>query len=303
MPRRTIFLAAIILSLTTATAWGQADSDAIRRGEYIFHAAGCYGCHTDIKGKGAPLAGGRRLKTPFGDFLGPNITTDPDHGIGKWILADFTSALRHGMSPAGDSYYPAFPYTSFSRMREDDIADLWSYLQSIEPAETANSDHELNFPFGWRWLIGIWRALYFSPGDFDAGDAPVAVREEDREIWARGAYLVRVLGHCGECHTPRGWLGAMDSDLFLAGNAEGAEGELVPNITPDQTTGIGGWTMVEIEDYLEIGMDPDGDFASGPMAEIIDHTTGKLTPEDRNAVAVFLKFVPAVKRKVTRPPG
>ena len=255
-----------------------------------------------MKGKGAPLAGGRRLKTPFGDFIGPNITPDPDHGIGGWTLADFTRALREGVSPAGDPYYPAFPYTSFSRMDEEDIADLWAWLQTVEPADTPNAEHELDFPYGWRWLTGVWRALYFSLGDFDAGDPPAAVEEDDRENWKRGAYLVRVLGHCGECHTPRGGLGAMDYDLFLAGNAAGPEGAPVPNITPDRATGIGGWSLADIIGYLEIGMDPDGDFAGGAMADVIDHTTGKLTSADRRAIAVFLKSLPAVERRIARPP-
>lgn len=300
-------LAALFLPLSGATAqeMGQepVDEAAIRRGEYLFSASGCYGCHTDVKGKGAPLAGGRRLKTPFGDFFGPNITPDPDHGLGGWTLADFTRALREGVSPAGDPYYPAFPYTSFSRMEAEDIADLWAWLQTVEPADTENVEHELDFPYGWRWLTGIWRALYFAPGDFNAGDPPATVKAEDGETWRRGAYLARVLGHCGECHTPRGGLGAMDEDIFLAGNPAGPEGAPVPNITPDRATGIGGWSPADIVGYLEIGMDPDGDFAGGAMAEVIDHTTGKLTPADRRAIAVFLKSLPAIERKITRPPG
>lgn len=307
MLRRGLILAALFLPLSGATAQEvrqeAADEAAIRRGEYVFNAGGCYGCHTDVKGKGAPLAGGRRLKTPFGDFIGPNITPDPDHGIGGWTLADFTRALREGVSPAGDPYYPAFPYTSFSRMEEEDIADLWAWLQSVEPADTENVGHELDFPYGWRWLTGVWRALYFSPGDFEAGDPSAAVGEDDRGTWERGAYLVRVLGHCGECHTPRGGLGAMDDDLFLAGNAAGAEEAPVPNITSDRATGIGDWSLADIVGYLEIGMDPDGDFAGGAMAEVIDHTTGKLIPADRRAIAVFLMSLPAVERRITRPPG
>lgn len=303
MFRRGLLMAALFLPFAGAAAQEASDEAAILRGEYVSHAAGCSGCHTDVKGKGAPLAGGRRLKTPFGDFLGPNITPDPDHGIGDWTLADFTRALREGASPNGDPYYPAFPYASFSRMTDGDIADLWAWLQTVEPKDTANGDHDLNFPYGWRWLTGVWRALYFAPGEFEAGDPPAAVGEADLETWERGAYLVRVLGHCGECHTPRGGLGAMDAELFLAGNANGAEGAPVPNITPDRATGLGGWTMAEIEDYLEIGMDPDGDFAGGAMAEVIERTTGKLTPADRRAVAVFLMFVPAVERKIVRPPG
>ncbi|MEN8197289.1 MAG: c-type cytochrome, partial [Pseudomonadota bacterium] len=175
MLRRGLLLVALFLPLSGPAAQEVVDEAAIRRGEYVFHAAGCYGCHTDVKGKGAPLAGGRRLKTPFGDFIGPNITPDPDHGIGGWTLADFTRALREGVSPAGDPYYPAFPYTSFSRMEEEDIADLWAWLQTVEPADTENGEHELDFPYGWRWLTGVWRALYFSPGDFEAGEPPAAM--------------------------------------------------------------------------------------------------------------------------------
>lgn len=303
MRHRGLFPAAMLLFLPLAAVRGESDDAAIRRGEYIFNASGCYGCHTDVKGKGAPLAGGRRLKTPFGDFLGPNITPDPDRGIGGWTLADFTRAMREGVSPAGDPYYPAFPYTSFSRMADTDIADLWAYLQTVEPSDTENQAHELDLPYGWRWLIGIWRMLYFAPGEFQAGDPPQSVADEDHEDWKRGAYLVRVPGHCGECHTPRGWLGAMDESLFLAGSEDGAEGEPVPNITPDPATGLGGWSLSEIEDYLSIGMDPDGDFAGGAMADVIEHGTGRLTPEDRRAMAVFLKSVTPIARKVTRPSG
>lgn len=303
MLRRALLLAALFLPLAGAAAQEAVDAAAILRGRYVFNTAGCYACHTDVKGKGAPLAGGRRLKTPFGDFIGPNITPHAKHGIGGWTLADFTRALREGMSPAGDPYYPAFPYGSLSRMTDGDIADLWAYLQTVEPADAANGEHELDFPYGWRWLTGVWRALYFSPGEFRAGDPPAGVGAKDREAWERGAYLVRVLGHCGECHTPRGGLGAMDQDLFLAGSGQGAEGAPVPNITPDRATGIGNWSLPEIEDYLGIGMAPDGDFAGGAMAGVIEHSTGRLTPEDRRAVAVFLKSVPAVERRIARPPG
>ena len=296
-------VAALSLILPASPTLAEGDEAAIRRGEYIFNAAGCYGCHTDVKGKGAPLAGGRRLKTPFGDFFGPNITPDPDHGIGNWTLQDFSRAIREGVSPAGDPYYPAFPYTSFSRMAESDIADLWAYLQSVESAESENKPHELDFPFGWRWLTGFWQMLYFAPGDFQAGDPPPSVAAEGHEQWKRGAYLMRVLGHCGECHTPRGRLGAMDDALFLAGNPAGADGEPVPNITPDPETGLGNWSLAEIADYLAIGMDPDGDFAGGVMAEVIERGTGKLSPEDRQAIAMFLKTVRPLERRVKRPKG
>jgi mono/diheme cytochrome c family protein len=298
---RSLLLAALALASMGMPAQGQPDDEAVRRGEYVFNAAGCYGCHTDVKGKGAPLAGGRRLNTPFGVFIGPNITPDPEHGIGKWTLADFTRAIREGVTPQGDPLYPAFPYTSFSRMTDVDLADLWAYLRTVEPAATENEPHELNFPYSWRWLTGIWQALFFSPKEFEPGGPPAAVDIKDRDQWQRGAYLVRALSHCGECHTPRGVLGAMDEDRFLSGSSTGAEGEAVPNITPDPATGIGGWSLSDIEGYLAIGMDPDGDFAGGAMAEVIQHSTGKLTPEDRRAIALYIKSVPAIEHKVTPP--
>ncbi len=133
MPRRRLMLAAILVPLAAAGAGAVADRDAVRRGEYIFRAAGCSGCHTDVKG--APLAGGRALKTPFGTLYGPNITPDPDRGIGGWTLGDFTRALREGLSPDGEYYYPAFPFTSYSGMADEDIADLWAYLLSLSPVE------------------------------------------------------------------------------------------------------------------------------------------------------------------------
>lgn len=301
MLRHVLQLAALLLPISAVAAQEPVDEAAVRRGEYVFHAAGCYGCHTDVKGKGAPLAGGRRLKTPFGDFITPNITPDAEHGIGNWTLADFRKAIRQGISPAGDPFYPAFPYTSFTGMKDEDIADLWAYLQTIEPAGTVNAGHELDFPYNWRWLTGVWRFLYFSPGEFKPGDPPATVAKDDADAWSRGAYIVRALGHCGECHTPRGALGAMDNEQFLAGSADGAEGDPVPNITPDLHTGIGNWSISDIEGYLAFGMDPKGDFAGSAMAEVIERSTGKLTPEDRRAIAVFLKSVPAIERKIDRP--
>lgn len=301
MLRRLLQSILLIFPLAGAYAQESVDPNAVERGKYVFDAAGCYGCHTDVKGKGAPLAGGRRLRTPFGDFLSPNITPHNKHGIGGWSFADFARALRHGVSPDGDPYYPAFPYTSYSRIKDDDIADLWAYMQTVQPVDRASDSHELDFPYDWRWLNEVWRVLYFEPGDFDAGKPPSSVDAEDRDRWRRGAYLVRVLGHCGECHTPRGSLGAMNRDQFLAGNAVGAEGDPVPNITPDPETGIGDWSMSDIEGYLAFGMDPDGDFAGSAMAEVIDHSTGKLTAQDRHAIAVFLKSVPPLKRRIAKP--
>ena len=257
------------------------------RGAYIFRAAGCHACHSDTTPGAPPLAGGRALKTPFGVFYSPNITPDRETGLGDWSLSDFAQALRMGVAPDGSAYFPAFPYPSYSGMKDEDIADLWAYLQSVEPVAKANLEHELDFPFGFRFLAGIWKGLFFEPGVFQEDPA----RDAD---WNRGAYLVRHLGHCGECHTPRGALGALDAERHLAGTLEGPEGKKVPNITPDAGDGIGEWSESDLVFFMEIGMLPDGDFAGGAMEEVISEGTSHLTAEDRKAIARYLLSVPAL---------
>ena len=301
MWRICLLLAAAAVPLAAGRALAQTDAEAVARGEYVFHASGCYGCHTDVKGKGAPLAGGRSLVTPFGTFFGPNITPDPVHGIGGWTRDDFARALRQGAAPDGRSYYPAFPYASFTGMSDADLADLWAYLSTVAPAPRANEPHTLRFPYGWRRLNDIWKVLYFKPARFEAGAPPAGVA--DPVAWRRGAYLVSALGHCGECHSPRGALGAERRDRALSGNAKGPEGKPVPNVTPHSKRGIGGWSVGDIATYLEIGMDPEGDFAGGAMAEVIEHTTGKLTPEDRRAIAIYLLSLPPVDGRAKGPQG
>jgi mono/diheme cytochrome c family protein len=269
-------------------------AEAVERGEYIFNAAGCGGCHTDIKAKGPVLAGGRELATPFGNFYSPNITPDPIHGIGSWSLADFTKALRQGKSANGTLYFPSFPYPSFTRMSDADISDLWTYMLARPTVAQVNEPHQLPFPFNLRILMHVWRGLFFDEGPFSLDDTKSA-------NWNRGAYLVRALTHCGECHTPRNLLGAVDPQRELGGNPLGADGKSVPNITPGNLTGIGAWSEVEIVDYLSIGMSPDGDFAGGAMTEVINQSTSKLTDADRQAIAVYLKALPAVRLEPKKP--
>ena len=268
--------------------------EAAERGEYIFNAAGCGGCHTDIKTKGPVLAGGRELATPFGSFYSPNISPDLTHGIGTWSLVDFTRALRQGMSPNSTPYFPSFPYPSFTRMSDADISDLWTYMSARPTVAQVNEPHKLPFPFNLRILMHVWRGLFFDEGSF----SPDNTKSSD---WNRGAYLVRALTHCGECHTPRNLLGAVDLQRELGGNPLGADGKSVPNITPGNLTGIGAWSESEIVDYLSIGMSPDGDFAGGAMTEVINQSTSKLTDTDRQAIAVFLKALPTVRLEPKKP--
>jgi mono/diheme cytochrome c family protein len=267
-------------------------ADEVERGAYLFRAGLCAGCHTDIKGGGRPLAGGAAIVTPFGTFYGPNITPDPDHGIGRWSDADFIRAMREGVAPDGGHYYPAFPYTSFTHMVDADLLALKAYIFTLPPAAVPSRGHDLDFPFGFRWLMWVWKLLFFTPGTF----TPDPARSAD---WNRGAYLVEAPGHCGECHTPRGYLGAMDREMAYAGTVDGPEGKAVPNITPDRETGIGEWSEVDLTYFLDTGLLPDGDVAGGLMGGVIREGTGRLTPEDRRAIAIYLRALSPIANRIS----
>lgn len=254
----------------------------LQRGAYLFAAANCGGCHTDVKNRGALLAGGRPLETPFGTFYTPNITPDRETGIGAWSDEDFVRALREGVSPDGSHYYPAFPYTSYTRISDNDMLAIKAYIFSLPPVRQENRAHELDFPYGWRFLLGPWKMLNFTPGPFVADPAR-------SESWNRGAYLVEALGHCGECHTPRNAWGGLDRKRWLAGTADGPEGDKVPNITPDPATGLGSWSDSQITGVLRTGLLPDGDVVGSAMGEVVDWGTSRLTNDDRAAIAEYLK--------------
>ena len=258
------------------------------RGGYLFAAAGCAGCHTDIKHKGALLAGGRPIKTTFGTFYGPNITPHPEAGIGRWSDADFIRALRHGVSPRGEHYFPAFPFTSFTGMTDRDMRDLKAYIFTLPAVDKPSRRHELPLLFRWRGLLGPWKWMFFTPGPHRS-DPARSTR------WNRGAYLVRAMVHCGECHTPRNRLGAMDRARWLAGNPDGPDDEAVPNITPDREIGIGKWSAEEIALFLETGEDPTADFAGSFMAEVIDDSTSKLSAADRGAIVTYLRSLAPIR--------
>lgn len=266
-------------------------SDPVR-GLALFSAAGCQGCHTDVKNKGKLLAGGRAFKTPFGTYYSPNITPDKTHGIGAWSNADFVRALRDGLNPEGNHYFPVFPYPSYTGMNDEDILDIRAYLFSLPPVAKADREHDIKFPFGWRMSIYFWKMMFFQAGAFKANKSQSAV-------WNRGAYLVRHLTHCGECHTPRNALGGIDSSRELAGTADGPEGGIIPNITQDKDTGIGQWSDDEIVDLLTTGGLPDGDFVGDTMSEVVENSTEKLTPSDIAAIVTYLNSLPPIFHKLT----
>ena len=262
-----------------------AQESAIARGEYLINAGGCVDCHTDEGDEASPLAGGRAIKSPFGTFYSPNITPDADTGIGSWSDENFVDAFWEGVNPDGDHYYPAFPYTSYTGVSRGDLLAMKAYLFSLEPVKQDTPEHDLAWYISTRLAAGAWKLKNFDARRFVPDPA-------QSDQWNRGAYLARHLGHCGECHTPRSGLGALQHDQELAGNADGPDEEKIPNITPDRNDGIGKWSKSDIEYFLEIGMLPDGDFVGSTMGAVIDNNTGKLTKDDRVAIVTYLKSVP-----------
>lgn len=264
-----------------------ADS-AVSRGQYLSRAGGCMACHTaeakDGGKEGVPYAGGRALKTPFGTFYGPNLTPHPEAGLGRWSEADFVRAMRLGLRPDGAHYFPAFPYPSFTKMNDADLKDLWAYLRSLPADATPNRAHDLQFPFGFRFLLAGWKWLYFTPG-------PMPAEPGQSAQLVRGAYVTQALSHCGECHSGRNRLGGIRKDRILAGAAKGPEGKSVPNLTP---TGLKKWDDNDLREFLLSGMTPDGDVTAEAMAEVVRNTTSQLSAEDLAALMAYLRSLPAL---------
>jgi mono/diheme cytochrome c family protein len=284
--------ALLLVGLIALPVWSD-EPAAVQRGKAVLQAAGGCSCHTDDKHSGAFLAGGRPIKTPFGTIYSTNITPAPKTGIGTWSEADFHKAMTQGVGPDGKPYFPIFPYTSFTRMTAQDVRDLKAYLFSIPPVEQANKPPELRFPFGWRTGLVVWRWLNFRPGTFQS-------RSDQSAEWNRGAYLVTALGHCAECHTPRNWLGGLRTTLAYAGSVDGPEGELAPNITPDEATGIGKWNVADIVWFLQTGLKPDGDDTQGLMSVVIENGYKHLPEADLRAIAVYLRSLPPIRHKVVK---
>ncbi len=280
----------LALGLLAATAVA-AEPTAVERGEAVLHAAGGRGCHTETAKGAAAFAGGRGIKTPFGTFYATNITADRETGLGAWSLDDFVRAMRDGQAPDGSSYFPVFPYTSFTKMTDRDLGDLWAYLRAQPAVRRANRPHDVGIPFRWRWPLPAWKWLFFTPGPYlaDSTKSPE---------WNRGAYLVNGPGHCGECHTPRGRLGASRGDMVLAGSTDGPEGESAPNLTSDAKTGIGEWRKEDVIYLLQTGLDPEGDGMQGLMAEEIERGYTHLPETDLAAIAAYLATVPPISNKV-----
>lgn len=286
--------AALVGGLLLGAVAQAASPEEIARGKYVFGAAGGCGCHTE---KGKPVnSGGRRYDGPFGSVYSTNITPDVRTGIGNWTDAQIVDAIRLGRRPTGERLIPVHPYTVFNGMAEQDLRVLVAYLRSLAAVNRPNQPRRITVPLFENVFLPAWLAA-FSPRETPPAGAPTSGL-------ARGEYLVRAVGHCGECHSPRGLTQAVDNSRFLAGNAKGPENAVVPNITPDTATGIGRWSEEQIAEYLGSGNTPDGDVAGGLMDEVIQGTTAgykDLTRADRLAIARYLKSIPPIQNKVRKP--
>ena len=277
-----VFLALTRPDRLTDDQVAQAAGDAAR-GETLFWAGGCASCHAAPGATGDAkrvLAGGHRLETPFGTFVAPNISPDPTHGIGAWSERDFANAMRRGVAPDGRHYYPAFPYTEYARMDASDVSDLLAYIRTLPASGAPSADNELTFPFNVRRGVGLWKRLYL--------DADWVAAVGDDPLVRRGRYLVEGPGHCGVCHTPRDALGGPDRARWLAGGPSPDGKGRVPGLTPAQLE----WSAEEIVESLTSGFTPDYDSLGGAMADVVENTA-RLTQADREAIAAYLKALPA----------
>ena len=246
------------------------------RGAYLARLGGCFACHT--RRGGSVLAGGAPIRTPFGDFIGPNITMHKEDGIGAWSLADFARAVSDGVSPLGEHYFPVFPYTHYAAYSDQDLADLWAAFRTVPPV-AGKTFHDVAFPFNLRVLQGPWKALF---ADFQTLE-PHPARSEQ---WNRGRWLAEGPGHCGACHTPKNPLGGAQTSRAFSG-AVLPDGEKVPAITPEALKGAG-YDARQLAIALKTGLAPDGDAFGGSMGEVISDATRYWSRDDLEAIAVYL---------------
>jgi len=268
----------------SAAALGPHQPD-LENGRTMFIAGGCSGCHAVPEAEDKTrLGGGLALKSPFGTFYVPNISPDRRDGIGAWSEADFVTALSRGTSPDGRHYFPAFPYTSYQRMRPDDMRDLFAYLKTLPVVSGVVRDHDMAFPFGFRRGLGLWKFLYVDGKPFVPDPGKSAVLN-------RGAYLVEGPGHCAECHSPRNLIGGIIAAQRFAGGPNPEGKGWIPNITPKE---LGDWSQNDIAYLLDSGQTLDGDSVGGSMAEVV-RNTAQLAAEDRTAIAAYIKSLPPIE--------
>lgn len=297
MVRKLILLAAILIAVAIGVFWVltipqivpestlQPHKSNLANGRTLFYVGGCASCHATPGQKDrTKLGGGLALKSPFGIFYPPNISPDPDDGIGAWTEAEFITAMTKGTSPAGEHLYPAFPYTSYQRVSYRDLRDLFAFIKTLPAVQGRAPEHELGFPFNIRRLVGLWKLLFLDRQPFQ----PDPSKPDD---WNRGAYLVNGAGHCAECHSPRDFLGGIITRERFAG-APNLEGKgWVPNITQKN---LAKWSVKDIAYLLETGFTLDGDSVGSSMNEVVRNIS-QISADDRLAIATYIKSLPPVE--------
>jgi alcohol dehydrogenase (quinone), cytochrome c subunit len=289
----TKFVVAALFVLVPAVSANQHDAIATDKGEYLARAGDCVACHS-VRG-GKAFAGGLRMGTPMGAIYSTNITPDPDTGIGQYSLDDFDRAVRSGIAKDGHRLYPAMPYPSYAKISDDDVLALYTFfMKEVPPVKQANKPNEISWYLSPRWPLAFW-SLIFAPRN-----GYVARRDHDAD-WNRGAYLVEGLGHCGACHTPRGWAfqeRALDNGgaAYLAG-AE-LDAWFAPNLRGDVRTGLGDWSQDDLVAFLKSGHN-DKSVVFGSMLDVINNSTPYLADNDVRAMAIFLKSLPETAREAS----
>lgn len=269
-----------------------ADKGLVEKGRYLAYAGDCTACHT--RPGGQPFAGGLPIASPLGTIYSSNITPDSDHGMGRYTLDQFDRAVRHGIAADGSSLYPAMPYPSYARMTDEDVRALYAYFLhgDIAPSGEANRGTDIVWPLSMRWPLAIWRKL-FAPAPDDVSFNPKTYAESRL---ARGAYLVQGLGHCGSCHTPRGFAlqeKALDQQGrdYLAGG-QVIDGWFAVNLRGNTADGLGRWSEQDIVDTLKTARNAHSAVVGQPMADVAVHSTQHLNDSDLHAIAAYLKSLP-----------
>lgn len=258
----------------------------IAKGRYLTIVADCAACHT-VPGSGHELAGGRPLETPFGTLVAPNITPDPETGIGAWTDDEFVNALTKGTGRHGTRLYPGMPYTYYTKLTRDDAIAIRAYLNTVPAVHNAVNPDQLPFPFNIRWGLTLWDALFFKAQTFTPNPQKSAE-------WNRGAYLAEGPAHCGLCHTPKNFLGADQDGQRLQGY--NLQGWFAPNITNDARRGIGSWSVDDIVSYLKTGHN-NMTTTTGLMSETLNLSTSHMSDDDLRAIALYLKDQPGQNDK------
>jgi mono/diheme cytochrome c family protein len=280
-------LAGVLLPLLAVNhSFGASGTDSqdfaqIQKGRYLARAADCTACHT-VSDAGQPFAGGRPIETPFGNVTSANITPDRETGIGAWSDQEFDDAVRRGVRPNGARLYPAMPYTAYTKMSHDDVLAIRAYLRTVAPVRNIVVTNTLPFPFDIRAGMRIWDWLYFTAGEYQ----PDTKKSPE---WNRGAFLVQGPGHCSACHTPKSFLGGDKKSQYLRGSQ--VQDWFAPDITNDDATGLGRWSVQDVKAYLRTGHNRVS-AATGPMAEEITHASSQMTDSDLTAIAAYLKSLP-----------